>query len=89
MDDYITSSLKTGIIRPSFSLAGAGFFFVGKKDGTLRLCTDYSHVVLTITVKNRYPLPLILSAFGVHSVGLKKTLITSSGSEKVTVEKWV
>ena len=62
MDDYITSSLKAGIIRPSSSPAGAGFFFVGKKDGSLRPCIDYSPLN-DITVKNRYPLPLMSSAF--------------------------
>lgn len=62
MDEYISSSLKSGIIRPSSSPAGAGFFFVGKKDGSLRPCIDYSPLN-DITVKNRYPLPLMSSAF--------------------------
>ncbi|KAI2654015.1 Transposon Tf2-9 polyprotein [Labeo rohita] len=42
--------------------AGAGFFFVGKKDGSLRPCIDYRGLN-NITVKNTYPLPLISSAF--------------------------
>ena len=62
MKDYIDASLKTGLIRPSSSPAGAGFFFVGKKDGSLRPRIDYSPLN-DITVKNRYPLPLISSAF--------------------------
>lgn len=62
MADYISSSLKAGIIRLSSSPAGAGFFLVGKKDGTLRPCIDYSPLN-DITVKNHYPLPLISSAF--------------------------
>ncbi|KAI3373264.1 hypothetical protein L3Q82_006566 [Scortum barcoo] len=62
MEEYITASLRSGIIRPSSSPAGAGFFFVGKKDGTLRPCIDNS-LLNQITVKNRYPLPLISSAF--------------------------
>ena len=41
---------------------GAGFFFVNKKDGTLRPCIDYRGLN-TITVKDKYPLPLIDSAF--------------------------
>ncbi|KAI3376090.1 hypothetical protein L3Q82_016616 [Scortum barcoo] len=62
MDDYIEASLRTGIIRPSSSPA-VGFFFVGKKDGTLQPCIDYS-ALSDITVKNQYPLPLQqLSAF--------------------------
>uniref|UniRef100_A0AAQ4PEP9 ribonuclease H n=1 Tax=Gasterosteus aculeatus aculeatus TaxID=481459 RepID=A0AAQ4PEP9_GASAC len=62
MKDYIESSLRAGLIRPSSSPAGAGFFFVGKKDGTLRPCIDYSPLN-DITVKNRYPLPLMTSVF--------------------------
>ncbi|KAI3356775.1 hypothetical protein L3Q82_003447 [Scortum barcoo] len=42
MDDYIEASLKSGIICPLSSPAGAGFFFVGKKDSSLRPCIDYS-----------------------------------------------
>lgn len=38
---YINSSLACGIIRPSSSPAGAGFFFVDKKDQSLRPCIDY------------------------------------------------
>jgi len=41
---------------------GAGFFFVGKKDGSLRPCIDYRGLN-SITLKNKYPLPLISSAF--------------------------
>lgn len=35
MKDYIDSAFAAGIIRPSKSPAGAGFFFVDKKDKTL------------------------------------------------------
>ncbi|KAK9513191.1 hypothetical protein VZT92_026747 [Zoarces viviparus] len=62
MDKYINDSLASGIIRPSSSPAGAGFFFVEKKDKTLRPCIDYRGLN-EITVKNRYPLPLIATAF--------------------------
>ncbi len=34
MEKYISDSLASGFIRPSSSPAGAGFFFVGKKDGS-------------------------------------------------------
>nr|XP_061799272.1 uncharacterized protein LOC133590666 [Nerophis lumbriciformis] len=33
MKEYITSSLATGLIRPSSSPLGAGFFFVGSRNG--------------------------------------------------------
>ena len=62
MREYIETSLKAGLIRPSSSPAGAGFFFVGKKDGSLRPCIDYSPLN-DITIKNRYPLPLMPSVF--------------------------
>ncbi len=62
MERYIHDSQVAGIIRPSSSPAGAGFFFVGKKDGSLRPCIDYRGLN-DITVKNRYPLPLMSSAF--------------------------
>ena len=62
MDKYVQESLVAGIIRPSSSPAGAGFFFVGKKDGSLRPCIDYRGLN-DVTVKNRYPLPLMSSAF--------------------------
>ena len=62
MNRYISDSLAAGIIRPSSSPAGAGFFFVGKKDGSLRPCIDYRGLN-DITIKNRYPLPLMSTAF--------------------------
>ena len=62
MKKYIDDSLAAGIIRPSSSPAGAGFFFVDKKDKSLRPCIDYRGLN-DITIKNRYPLPLIASAF--------------------------
>ncbi|XDV50904.1 hypothetical protein PO909_019890 [Leuciscus waleckii] len=62
MEKYISDSLASGFIQPSSSPAGAGFFFVGKKDGSLRPCIDYRGLN-NITVKNTYPLPLMSSAF--------------------------
>ena len=62
MNEYIEASLENGLIRPSSSPAGAGFFFVKKKDGSLRPCIDYSPLN-NITIKNRYPLPLMSSVF--------------------------
>ena len=62
MDTYIGDSLAAGFIRPSSSPAGARFFFMEKKDKTLRLCIDHRGIN-HITVKNHYLLPLISSAF--------------------------
>lgn len=49
-------------LRPSSSPLGAVFFFVDKKDKTLRPSIDYCGLN-QITVKNKYPLPLLFSAF--------------------------
>ncbi len=62
MEKYISDSLTAGFIRPSSSPAGAEFFFLAKKDGSLRPCIDYRGLN-NITVKNTYPLPLMSSAF--------------------------
>eukprot|EP00079_Xenopus_tropicalis_P034896 XP_017948667.1 PREDICTED: RNA-directed DNA polymerase homolog [Xenopus tropicalis] len=62
MEEYIKENLERGFIRPSSSPAGAGFYFVLKKDGGLRPCIDYMDLN-KITVKNRYPLPLISEFF--------------------------
>lgn len=70
MENYIRDSLAAGIIRPSSSPVGAGFFFVDKRDSSLRPCIDYRGLN-DITVKNTYPLPLINSAFtSLHGANL-------------------
>lgn len=62
LEKYLSESLDAGTIVLSTSPVGAGFFFVKKMDGTLRPCIDYRGLN-DITVKNRYPLPLMSSAF--------------------------
>ncbi|KAL0161744.1 hypothetical protein M9458_045469, partial [Cirrhinus mrigala] len=61
MNNYINEELAKGFIRPSTSPASAGFFFVKKKDGGLRPCIDYRGLN-EVTVKFRYPLPLVPAA---------------------------
>ncbi len=61
MEEYVDEALNSGFIRPSTSPAAAGFFFVEKKDGGLRPCIDYRRLN-NITIKFRYPLPLVPSA---------------------------
>ncbi|CAJ0928188.1 unnamed protein product [Ranitomeya imitator] len=62
MSQYIQENLARGFIRKSVSPVGAGFFFVQKKTGNLRPCIDYRGLN-AITVKNKYPLPLISELF--------------------------
>ncbi len=55
---YIKTHLKTRFIRPSKSSAGAPILFDKKPDGNLHLYVDYRGLN-NLTIKNRYPLPLI------------------------------
>lgn len=41
MKKYISEALDAGLIRPSSTPAGAGFFFVRKKDGGLPPWIDF------------------------------------------------
>jgi len=58
LDVFLKETLESGQIRPSKSPMATPVFFVKKKDGKLRLVQDY-HVLNAMTVKNKYPLPLI------------------------------
>ncbi len=58
MRTYIEEELAKGFIVPSKSPASVGFFFVKKREGTLRPCIDYRGLN-DITVKFRYPLSLV------------------------------
>nr|GFC61903.1 putative reverse transcriptase domain-containing protein [Tanacetum cinerariifolium] len=51
-----------GFIRPSSSPWGASVLFVKKKDGSFRMCIDYSELN-KLTVKNHHPLPRIDDLF--------------------------
>ncbi|KAK3506468.1 hypothetical protein QTP70_001152 [Hemibagrus guttatus] len=61
MEEYIKEALAQGYIHPSTSPAASSFFFVAKRDGGLQPCIDY-RALNKITVKFRYPLPLIHAA---------------------------
>ena len=55
---YIKTNLANGFIRALKLLAGALILFVRKPNGSLCLCVNY-HWLNNLTIKNRYPLPLI------------------------------
>ncbi|KAH0609458.1 uncharacterized protein H6S33_012944 [Morchella sextelata] len=58
LKQYIQHNLQKSFIQAISSPAGAPVLFVKKANGTLRLCVDYRGLN-ELTVKNRYPLPLI------------------------------
>ncbi len=58
LGEFLDENLESGRICPSKSPFASPFFFVKKKDGTLRPIQDYCKLN-EMTIKNRYPLPLI------------------------------
>jgi len=58
LDFFLEENLCTGRICLSKSPIAAPVFFIKKKDGSLQLVQDY-RALNSITVKNKYPLPLI------------------------------
>jgi hypothetical protein len=55
--------LDKQFIHPSSSPLGAPVIFMGKKDGTQRMCVDY-RALNEVTIKNKYPFPRIEDLFG-------------------------
>ena len=55
---YLNKQLERGFIQHSTSPAASPIMFTPKKDGTFRPVVDYRGLN-AITIKNRYPLPLI------------------------------
>ena len=58
LQKYLTENLEKGFIRSSSSPAASPVLFVKKPGGGLRFCVDY-RALNAMTIKNRYPLPLI------------------------------
>ncbi|GJZ53762.1 putative nucleotidyltransferase, ribonuclease H [Tanacetum coccineum] len=54
--------MDAGYIRPSKAPYGAPMLFQRKKDGSLRMCID-CQALNKITIKNKYPIPLITDLF--------------------------
>ena len=67
--EFVKEQLRKGYIWPSKSPQTAPVFFVGKKDGKKRMVQDY-HYLNEWTIKNNYPLSLILDVL--ENIGTKK-----------------
>jgi len=67
--EFVKEQLQKGYIRLSKSPQTAPVFFVGKKDRKKRTVQDYRYLN-EWTVKNNYPLPLILDVL--ENIGTKK-----------------
>ena len=58
MNAFIDENLAKGYIEPSDSPMSSSFFFVDKKDGSLRPTQDYRYLN-SGTIRDQYPLPII------------------------------
>ena len=73
-------------IRPSVSPWGAPVLFVKKKDETLRLCIHY-HKLNKMTIKQRYPFPLIDDLFDqMHRETIFSKIDLRSGYHQVRIK---
>ena len=62
IEEYTRELIENGTLRPSVSPYGAMALIVRKKDGTARVVVDY-RALNEVTVKNKYPLPLMDELF--------------------------
>jgi len=69
VQNFVEDQLRKGYIRPSKSPQTSPVFFVGKKNRSKRMVIDY-HNLNDQTVKNNYPLPLIMDL--IDNMGSKK-----------------
>jgi len=69
VQNFVKDQLRKGYIRPSKSPQTSPVFFVGKKDGSKRMVIDYQNLN-DQTIKNNYPLPLIIEL--IDNMGSKK-----------------
>ena len=79
--------LKNGSIEPSKSPYGAPVIFIKKKTGDLRMCIDY-RALNKITIKNRFPIPLIDDLVDrLHSAKVFTKIDLRSGYNQVRIHE--
>ncbi|GKD97210.1 hypothetical protein Tco_1381107 [Tanacetum coccineum] len=81
LSDQLQELADRGFIQPSTSPWGAPVLFVKKKDGSFRMCIDYRELN-KLTIKNRYPLPMIDDLFDQLQVFIDDILIYSHNKEE-------
>ena len=87
VETEVRKMLDMGIIRPSASEWSSPVTLVPKKDGTTRFCIDY-RAVNDVTIKDRYPLPLIADIFDtLGGSSVFTTLDLRSGYWQLPVEE--
>ena len=67
--EFVEKQLRKGYIWPSKLSQTLPVFFIGKKNGKKRIVQDYKYLNKG-TVKDNYPLPLILDL--INTMGMKK-----------------
>lgn len=83
----IDDLLGKGFIQVSSSPWGAPVLFAKKKDGSLRLCTDY-RALNSVTIKNRYQIPRIDEILdSLHGAKVFSKIDLRSGYFQIAIEE--
>lgn len=85
MRDYVQAGVESGQIRVSQSPYGSMALVVWKKDGTPRVVIDY-RALNDVTVKNKYPLPLMDELFDrVHGANFFTLIDLRTGFHQIKI----